>query len=132
MRYEIKNINTNKKLYSNFWIKILFVILFSHLTILNSFAQRFTATVQAKEIPLNYAFEISFTVENGSLQKFAPPRFDGFDVMGPSTSQNYSIINGRTSKSVSYTYTLQPKNRANLLLVLPLQLLTVIRCKPIR
>ena len=111
MRLEIKNINAYKNKHSIFWIKFLFVILILHLSIINSFAQRFTATVQAKEIPLNFAFEISFTVENGNLQKFVPPRFDGFDVMGPSTSQNYSIINGRTSKSVSYTYTLQPKKQ---------------------
>lgn len=82
-------------------------------TCFSSFAQRFTATADISQVPLNYTFEVTYTVENADLQKFAPPRFDGFDASGPSTSQNYSIINGRTSKSVSYTYTLQPKRQGD-------------------
>ncbi len=94
-------------------MKFLFVILISQISILNTFAQKFTATAQGKEIPLNYSFDVTFTIENGDVQKFNPPKFEGFDVMGPSTSQNYSIINGRTSKSISYTYTLQPKKQGD-------------------
>jgi hypothetical protein len=118
--YFTKKIKTHNELWFNFIAKFSNFQIFKLLTFTlllttyySSIAQRFTATAQGKEIPLNYAFDVTFTVENGDLQKFAPPRFDGFDVMGPSTSQNYSIINGRTSKSVSYTYTLQPKKQGD-------------------
>ncbi|MEZ5036192.1 MAG: BatD family protein [Chitinophagales bacterium] len=66
-----------------------------------------------KEVPENFTFDISFTVENGNLDKFTPPNFNGFDVYGPSQSQNISIINGNVSKSFSYTYTLQPKKQGS-------------------
>lgn len=85
----------------------LFLILYSAF----SFAQRFTATASTREVPLNYTFDITYTVENGELQRFTPPHFEGFDVMGPAQSTNVSIVNGRVSKSVSYTYTLQPKKQ---------------------
>jgi hypothetical protein len=77
------------------------------------FSQRFTATPSAKEVPVNYTFDITYTVENGEVQRFVPPKFDGFDVMGPSQSTNVSIINGRVSKSISYTYTLQPRKQGD-------------------
>ena len=116
--YFIKQNRINKNLWSNCFDKFSNFQIFKLLTFTlllttyySSIAQRFTATAQGKEIPLNYTFDITYTVENGDLQKFNPPKFDGFDVYGPSTSQNYSIVNGRTSRSVSYTYTLQPKKQ---------------------
>ncbi|MFN8237760.1 MAG: BatD family protein [Chitinophagales bacterium] len=75
------------------------------------FAQKFTAIANTREVPLNYTFDITYSVENGDMQKFIPPRFDGFDAYGPAQSTNVSIINGKMSKSVSYTYTLQPKRQ---------------------
>ncbi len=78
-----------------------------------SFAQRFIATAEVKEIPQNYTFDITYTAENGDLEKFTPPKFDGFDAYGPSQSQNISIVNGHMSKSMSYTYTLQPKKQGD-------------------
>ena len=111
--------DTNNNLLSKLIIKLLnyritklvsFTLFLLPFTL---FSQRFTASSTMREVPLNFTFDITFTVENGDLQKFAPPRFDGFDVMGPSTSQNYSIVNGRTSKSISYTYTLQPKRQGD-------------------
>jgi hypothetical protein len=118
--YFIKQNRINKNLWSNCFDKFSNFQIFKLLTFTlllttyySSTAQRFTATAQGKEIPLNYTFDITYTVENGDLQKFNPPKFDGFDVYGPSTSQNYSIVNGRTSKSISYTYTLQPKKQGD-------------------
>ncbi len=118
--YFIKQNWINKNLWSNCFDKFSNFQIFKLLTFTlllttyySSIAQRFTATAQGKEIPLNYTFDITYTVENGDLQKFNPPKFDGFDVYGPSTSQNYSIVNGRTSKSISYTYTLQPKKQGD-------------------
>jgi hypothetical protein len=75
------------------------------------YAQKFTATASTKQVPLNYTFDVTYAVENGDLKKFIPPRFENFDAYGPAQSTNVSIINGKMSKSVSYTYTLQPKKQ---------------------
>ena len=92
---------------------LLFIFHFSFLTI---YAQRFTATAETNQVPQNYSFEITYAVENGNLQKFTPPNFDGFEVGGPAQSTNVSIINGRVSKSVSYTYTLQPRKQGDFII----------------
>lgn len=42
---------------------------------------------------------------------FTPPKFDGFEVYGPSQGNNISIINGRVSKSTTLTYTLKPNKQ---------------------
>ncbi len=104
--------NKYKGIRSKYWRTYL--ILFSFLLIpFSSLAQRFTATADTREVPLNYTFDIIYAVENGDLQKFTPPRFDGFDAMGPAQSTNISVVNGRVSKSISYTYTLQPKKQGD-------------------
>ncbi|HUM51169.1 MAG TPA: BatD family protein [Chitinophagales bacterium] len=75
-------------------------------------AQRFTATAEAKEVPLNYVFDVTYEISNANASDFSPPRFDNFDVVaGPSQSQNMTIVNGKMSKSVSITYTLKPKKQ---------------------
>lgn len=89
---------------------IFFLFLFLVFT---SKAQHFTASSELSQVPLNYTFDVTYAVENGSLQKFSPPNFEGFDVGGPAQSTNVSIINGRVSKSVSYTYTLKPKKQGD-------------------
>ncbi len=78
-------------------------------------AQRFSASADATQVPLNYTFNITYAVENGSLQKFNPPNFAavGFDASGPAQSTNVSVINGKVSKSVSLTYTLKPKKQGD-------------------
>ena len=78
---------------------ILFLITYNFAN-----AQRFTATADAKEIPLNYVFDVTYEISNANASDFSPPRFDNFDVVaGPSQSQNMSIVNGKMSKSVSIT-----------------------------
>ncbi len=107
--YLNKPININTSLSSYFIAGFLFCILVLNINVI--FAQRFTATADGNEIPLNYTFNVTYSVENGELQKFSPPRFDGFDAAGPAQSTNVSIINGKMSKAVSYTYTLKPKKQ---------------------
>ena len=88
---------------------ILFLITYNFAN-----AQRFTATADAKEIPLNYVFDVTYEISNANASDFSPPRFDNFDVVaGPSQSQNMSIVNGKMSKSVSITYTLKPKRQGD-------------------
>lgn len=100
--------NERKNTYRYFML--LALCLLSFHTIM---AQKFTASADASQVPLNYSFNITYAVENGNLQKFTPPRFDGFDAYGPAQSTNVSVINGRVSKSVSYTYTLKPKKQGD-------------------
>lgn len=93
------------------FIKAVFFAFLLMLVSGTIFAQKFTAIANTREVPLNYTFDITYSVENGDMQKFIPPRFDGFEAYGPAQSTNVSIINGKMSKSVSYTYTLQPKRQ---------------------
>lgn len=81
-------------------------------------AQRFSASSDATQVPLNYTFNVTYAVENGNLQKFNPPNFAavGFDASGPAQSTNVSVINGKVSKSISLTYTLKPKKQGDFII----------------
>lgn len=106
-KYKVMS-NELRNTYRYFILFILFIFSYN-LTI----AQRFTATAEANQIPVNYTFDVTYAVENGNLQKFSPPSFEGFEVYGPAQSTNVSIVNGKVSKSVSYTYTLKPKKQGD-------------------
>ncbi|MBK9330150.1 MAG: protein BatD [Sphingobacteriales bacterium] len=109
MRSSVRNRNINNShLFSGSAFCAFLLLL---LTAGTAFAQKFTAIANTREVPLNYTFDITYSVENGDMQKFTPPRFEAFDTYGPAQSTNVSIINGKMSKSVSYTYTLQPKRQ---------------------
>src|SRR5688572_15174466 len=65
-----------------------------------------------KSVPVNSNFQLSFTIENGNGSNLKPPAISDFQVLGgPSQATNVSIVNGAMSQSVSYTYTLRPKNQ---------------------
>ncbi len=58
---------------------------------------------------LRVSFAITSNATNIKQSNFKPPDFKNFQkIMGPSTSQEVSIINGRVSSSFAYTYILQP------------------------
>ena len=108
---EYKVISTKlRNTYSYLMLCCLFIFTFQVVQ-----AQRFSASADATQVPLNYTFNITYAVENGSLQKFNPPNFAavGFDASGPAQSTNVSVINGKVSKSVSLTYTLKPKKQGD-------------------
>ncbi len=68
---------------------------------------RFVATADAKEIIKGGYLEVTFTLENASGTQFKPPAFKDFKVAGgPSTSQSTSWVNGKSTSSIGYTYTL--------------------------
>lgn len=70
---------------------------------------RFYAAAE-KSVPVNYQFQVNFTLENGDGKNFVPPSFSDFQVVnGPSVSNSVQIINNSYSKSVTYTYVLKPK-----------------------
>ncbi len=63
---------------------------------------------------LRINFEISSN-SNFSQSNFVPPSFEGFQkIMGPSTSQEMSYINGRVTSKFSYSYILQPVKNGSL------------------
>ena len=75
----------------------------------NSFTVSVPEVVSTDEI-----FQVMFTAtyESGKVSDFAPPAFDGFEVLaGPvsSTSTSIQSINGKTSttRTLSYTYTVR-------------------------
>lgn len=59
-------------------------------------------------------FEAEFILENASGQKFTPPDFEGFRIVGgPNQSSSFSMINGKTTQSLTYTYYLEPVETGN-------------------
>lgn len=67
---------------------------------------KFYASTDARQIVAGHYFEVSFVIENARGQ-FKAPSFLNFDVVGgPNTSTQMSIVNGRSSQKVTYSYTL--------------------------
>ena len=68
---------------------------------------RFFAESDARQIIADNFFRVSFTLENSKGSSFVPPSFKDFEVVsGPSQSTQMTIINGRSSQKISYSYTL--------------------------
>jgi hypothetical protein len=96
--------------------KLLYTIAFSFVISL-VFAQEessFRMEVSNDSILLGNYFEVKFILENESGSQFDPPSFDGFTVVrGPSQASNFSIMNGKTSQSLSFSYYLEPLDIGN-------------------
>lgn len=70
----------------------------------------FDVYADAKEVPQGGYFEVAFTLKNANGTDFTPPSFENFVVLaGPSSSNSMQIINGKVSREMSWTYTLQTK-----------------------
>jgi len=70
---------------------------------------KFTAYVDVEEILTGNYFQITFKLSNAKGSEFTPPSFVDFSVLaGPNRSSQMSIINGRTTQALSYSYTLMP------------------------
>lgn len=98
------------------YIKYIFLFLLSCNIIL---AQEivFKATVNKNKVALNDYIQITFSIENGNPQKFAPPDFSKFNVLsGPNQSSSMQIINGHVSQSISYSYLIQPKEEGQIII----------------
>ena len=75
----------------------------------------FKASVNKFMVGLNERLKIDFTIDKQGADNFTPPDFKNFTVLaGPSQSSNFSMINGRTSYSLSYSYIIQPTKKGNL------------------
>lgn len=94
---------------------ILLIALFCWMSSIVIYAQNkevsFKVEVRYDTVGLNEPFEVKFRLENASLLHFQAPSFEGFQVVaGPMTSSNFSMINGVTTQSLTYTYHLQALN----------------------
>ncbi|MFT4566303.1 MAG: hypothetical protein ACI9FN_001258 [Saprospiraceae bacterium] len=90
-----------------FQLRLLFLLSSLLLiSILNS-QVKFYATTDAKQIVAGNYFDVSFTLENARSQQFKAPSFVNFEIVGgPNSSTQMTIINGRTSQKMTYSYTL--------------------------
>ncbi len=76
---------------------------------------RFSATSNAKQVIQGGYFDVTFTLENGEGAQFNPPSFKHFEIVGgPSQSTQMSIVNGRMSRKMSFTYSLVAPKIGNL------------------
>lgn len=63
-----------------------------------------------KSVPVNQAFQLSYTLENANGGNLKLPPLNDFQLVGgPNTSTNMQWINGNVTQSVTYTYILKPK-----------------------
>lgn len=96
--------------------KLLCIIVFCFATNL-TFAQqeaRFVLEVSNDSILLGNYFEVKFILENASGSQFQPPLFEGFAVVGgPNQSSSFSMVNGKVSQNMSYSYYLEPLDIGN-------------------
>lgn len=75
---------------------------------------RFTVEVSTDSILFGNYFEVTFTLENAKGGEFSAPDFSEFFVVsGPNQASSMSIMNGKVSQSISYTYYLEPKEVGN-------------------
>ena len=72
---------------------------------------RFYAEANKSEVAVGEPLKITFNLENGkNSSKFSPPDWEkaGFLLLGSSQSSNISIMNGQSSSSAAYNYTVTP------------------------
>lgn len=75
----------------------------------------FKASINNFKVGLNERLKIDFTIDKQGADNFTPPSFADFTVLaGPSQSTNFSMINGRTSFTQTYSYIIQPTKKGNL------------------
>ncbi len=95
----------NKKLFIAFTCIITLIISIHPL-----FSQEFRATVNRNPVSAGERFQVTYTFE-GDGSNFQGPSFKDFTYIGgPSQSQSIQIINGRMTKSLSYSYVLLAGN----------------------
>lgn len=96
--------------------KLLYTIAFSFVINL-AFAQQdanFRIEVSSDSVLLGNYFEVKFILENESGSQFEPPSFEGFSLVGgPNQSSSFSMVNGKVSQSMAYSYYLEPQDIGN-------------------
>lgn len=99
--------------------RLIFIALMSSLGIFYSpliaqdAALSFMCKVSATELLQGNILEVSYTLEGSRGGKFIPPDWAsaGFDLRGgPNQSSSFSMVNGVTSSTISYTYFVSTTN----------------------
>lgn len=87
-------------------------------TILNASAQGspVSATVDRANVPLNQTLTLTITINESGGSRPSLPTIDGLRVIGTSTSNQISMINGEVSMRNSYIYTLQPTREGEVII----------------
>lgn len=77
---------------------------------------KFYVEASQTELLLGNQLTVTFHLENGQGGRFNPPNWDdaGFTLLGSNQSSNFSIINGTTTSSVTYNYSLMPNREGDL------------------
>ena len=97
-----------KQLYNK--IKLFSFFFFFFATHLLSQNINFSARADAKQVPLGGYVEVSFTLQNASLEKPQLPDFRNFNVMsGPNKGSSITVINGVKTEEKTISFTLQAK-----------------------
>jgi len=92
-----------KMMKSIVYLAFLFLSLGNALQAQVSFKTRVSKTDMSTNERLRVNFEISSNSGQIDQRNFTPPAFTGFQkIMGPSTSQEYSYINGQVSSKFVY------------------------------
>ena len=90
-------------------IILLFLILFVNIALAQQ-PVTFTATTDARQVVVGGYFEVNFTLENAQGKNFQPPAFKDFNLLsGPNQSISTTSFNGKWTRSLTYSYNLQPK-----------------------
>lgn len=93
--------------------KVLRYVLFMWLVPFGVVAQQapsFTVEVSTDSLLMGNMVKVTFKLENVPGAKFEAPEFPDFQVVsGPNMNSSFSMVNGVSSQSVTYSYYLQPK-----------------------
>ena len=96
---------------SNHIMKQLGILLLLSFVSVTLFAQKnitFTVSTNASKVVKGGIFEVVFSIKNGIGQDFQPPNFKGFEIIrGPSIRSKQTIINGKGTRSINYSYDLK-------------------------
>jgi len=113
--YAFQNFKIMKKILNFTFIIILFT--FSVQAKVSVTEPEFLVEVSKTSVLLGNYIEVTFTLKNASGKNFEAPTFKGFDIMGgPNQSNSFSMMNGVTTQSMSFSYYIQPKDIGNLFL----------------
>jgi hypothetical protein len=75
----------------------------------------FATKISSKKIGKNEILEVSYEVQEGSIENFSEPRFPGWRLVGgPNVSSSTIITNGKRTSSMSYQFLLRPNETGTL------------------
>ena len=90
-----------------YWIAMAFIYLLPLITLGQS--ATLVASVDKNPLSINDVFTLKITLTNGKGNIETPDLNDFRVVFGPSRSSSYRIVNGQQVSSITYSYTLRPK-----------------------